>query len=83
MFATKKLITGLNDDPCFLTILIKIDLATLYVDSDLESWKISTHYLPPLFLFLICILIFLVFIANSNFGEQSLPALNTACAEQF
>ena len=44
MFATKKLITGLNDDPCFLTILIKIDLATLYVDSDLESWKIYAHY---------------------------------------
>jgi hypothetical protein len=33
----KKFITGLYEDECFLTILIKIDLATLYVDSDLES----------------------------------------------
>ncbi len=42
MFAMKKFITGWNEDPCFFTILIKIDLATLYVDSDLDKFEIKS-----------------------------------------
>jgi hypothetical protein len=46
----KKFITGWNEDPCFFTILIKIDLATLYVDSDLDMFEIKSIYAPRLLL---------------------------------